>query len=295
MGNLIRYDEIPRWVPGKVLQCSDGLGWNGVALRGYRYNELDVAVPGLAEFMIVSYRRGTTRMERRFEGRWTKTQCQPGDISLLTRSQFSHWHWTQDIEVAHTYLSDELLSRVAEDVYQRPVNGVRLQDLLQGQDPTITGLIDALGREADGAGIGGRLYADALGTQLAVHLLRRYADVGFREQSVHGGLAPAVCRRLTDYIDGSLEQPLSLEVLAGVAGLGTWNFGKRFRASFRQTPHRYVMERRLARAQKLLAQERLPVKAVAAACGFADQAHLTRVMRSSLGTTPAALRRQGGE
>jgi AraC family transcriptional regulator len=35
--------------------------------------------------------------------------------------------------------------------------------------------------------------------------------------------------------------------------MGVWTFGKRFRASFHTTPHHYIVDRRLARAQKLLA------------------------------------------
>jgi AraC family transcriptional regulator len=37
----------------------------------------------------------------------------------------------------------------------------------------------------------------------------------------------------------------------------------------------------------------MPIAQVAAACGFSHQEHLTRVIRSHLGTTPAALRREG--
>ncbi|WP_200803410.1 AraC family transcriptional regulator [Pseudacidovorax sp. RU35E] len=55
--------------------------------------------------------------------------------------------------------------------------------------------------------------------------------------------------------------------------------------------HHYIVERRLARAQELLNQGKLPVKAVASAYGFAEQAHLTRVMRAKLGRTPAELRK----
>jgi AraC family transcriptional regulator len=35
----------------------------------------------------------------------------------------------------------------------------------------------------------------------------------------------------------------------------------------------------------------MPIKEVALACGFADQAHMTRVFQTRLHTTPAALRR----
>jgi AraC family transcriptional regulator len=89
MTTIITPSEVPKYVPGAVTAASDGLGWNGVWLRGYRYTGLDVLVPPVRDFTIVSYRGGNTLMERRYEGVWTKTRCGPGDVSLLTRSQQS--------------------------------------------------------------------------------------------------------------------------------------------------------------------------------------------------------------
>jgi AraC family transcriptional regulator len=111
MAAIITPSEVPNYVPGAVTAASDNLGWNGVWLRGYRYGALDVVVPPVSDFTIVSYLRGATLMERRCEGAWTRTYCAPGDVSLLTRSQRSHWHWTEEIDVSHVYLSENLVSR----------------------------------------------------------------------------------------------------------------------------------------------------------------------------------------
>ena len=81
MSSLITPRELPKWVPGKVLSASDALGWKDVEQRTYRYVGQDVAVPGIDHFVIVRYCAGGTRMERRFDGRWTRTHCAPGDLS----------------------------------------------------------------------------------------------------------------------------------------------------------------------------------------------------------------------
>ena len=111
MPSLITPRELTKWVPGKVLSASDALGWKDVGQRTYRYVGQDVAVRGIDHFTIVRYCVGATRMERRFDGRWTRTHCAPGDLSLLTRSQGSHWHWTEDIDVSHVYLSEQALAQ----------------------------------------------------------------------------------------------------------------------------------------------------------------------------------------
>lgn len=68
MGGLIPFEELPEWVPGKVLLASDGQNWKRVALRSYHYQGQDVVVPAMRDFMLVSYRTGTTPMQRRFDG-----------------------------------------------------------------------------------------------------------------------------------------------------------------------------------------------------------------------------------
>ena len=290
VATIIKPSEVPKYVPGAVTAASDDLGWNGVWLRGYRYTGLDVVVPPVSDFTIISYRRGATFMERRYEGAWTKTHCAPGDVSLLTRSQRSHWHWTEEIDVSHVYLTENLVSRVCAEVTDRCVADVQLRDVLKSHDPIVTAAVAAITREAQEQPLGSGLYVEAVATQLAVHLLRTYAAVTFREPSGKGRLSPAQVRRLTGYIDSRLQEQLHLETLAAVAGMGVWTFARHFRESFGRTPHAYVIERRIDRARRLLAQSRLPIKEVASVCGFADQAHMTRVFQTHLRTTPAVLR-----
>lgn len=291
MAHVIRPEELPQWVPGEVLQSSDGRDWRDIYTRTYRYGCLDVEVPALTDFMLVSYRNGSTRVDRRFEGRWTEAQCHPGDFSLLTRSQPSHWRWTSPVDVTHVYVSSELVARLAAEVFERPMVEVRLNDLLQAQDGVVNGIVTAIVNEIGDPATGGGLYIDALGVQLVVHLLRRYASVEPVSFSARGQLAPALRRRLVDHIEARLDQDLTLKELADIANMGVWNFSKHFRASFQTSPHQYIVERRVERAHALLSQDRLPVKTVAFMCGFSDQAHLTRAMRARLGCTPAALRK----
>jgi AraC family transcriptional regulator len=51
-----------------------------------------------------------------------------------------------------------------------------------------------------------------------------------------------------------------------------------------------VIERRIERAKGLLQPGAMPIKQIAAACGFSDQAHMTCLFRRHLGISPAAVR-----
>lgn len=292
MGRLITPAELPDWVPGQVICASDTLHWRGVAMRGYRYLGQDVYIPPMRDYMIVSYRRGLTPMERRFDGAWTQTRCVPGSISLLTRGQRSNWNWSEHIDVFHVYLTEDLLSRLASEALDGAVADVRLNDVLNVEDPVLTAGVDAIQREATAPGIGGRLYVEAIATQLSLHLLRHYADLRVALPEDTSGLSTLQRRRLADYVEAHLGETLDLQTLAEVTGLGPASFTRRFRTSYGCAPHAWVMARRVERACGLLADPRRALKQIASDCGFADQAHMTRVFRARLGVTPGALRAQ---
>lgn len=292
MPGLVTVDELPRWVPGTCVASSGSLGWRNVGMRSYRYPGHDVMLPGLADFMLVSYRAGATEMHRRFDGAWSTAQCGPGKLSLLTRSQDSHWHWREPIEVAHVYLDAGLLANVAADALDRPVSDVHLRDMLCLEDPVIDGIMRTITAEAQAPGPGGAIYVESLGVQLAVHLLRHYADVRLKETAARGRFSPAVTRRLLDYVEEHLDGSITLDQLAGQAGCRVWTFSRQFKETFGCAPHAFLRQRRVERAERLLGEGTLALKEIAFACGFADQAHMTRMFRAMRKPTPGCVRRQ---
>ncbi len=295
MPELLAHQDLPKHVPGEVIANSDGLGWKGVALRGYAYRGQDVEVPAMRDFMLVSYRTGVTPMQRRFDGRWTRTTCGPGAVSLLTRSQVSRWTWTEDVEVTHLYLSPELVSNVAADVAGREIEDISLADVLRADDPVIAYGVQLIEREAAAPGRGGELYADLLARQLAVHLLRTYAAIRLKARERAGRLTAAQRGRVLDYIEANLDRPLDLPELAAQAGMSPCTFSRHFRRTMGVAPYRHVQDRRLDRALTLLRDTAEPIKSIAAACGFSDQSHMTRQFARRYARTPAAFRKEAGE
>lgn len=187
------------------------------------------------------------------------------------------------------------MSRVASDALERSVSEVHLHDVLQAQDPVVTSVADAITLEAQQRGLGGPLYVEALSIQLAVHLIRKYAAITFRDDTAVGPLSRTHLRRLDEYLDAHLHEGVTIEQMAEILGFGVWTFTKHFRATTGCSPYQYVMRRRVERAAHLLTNGNRAIKEIAADCGFADQAHLMRVLRAHLGTTPARLRRNGCE
>ena len=96
-----------------------------------------------------------------------------------------------------------------------------------------------------------------------------------------------------DCMRDRLDEQLTLDQLAAVAGLSRFHFLRSFRAQHHVTPQQMLMSLRLQAAKQRLAAGE-PAAQVAAAVGLADQAHLTRAFRQRYGTTPARYAQQAG-
>lgn len=94
-----------------------------------------------------------------------------------------------------------------------------------------------------------------------------------------------------DFMRAHLEQKLTLEQLAAVAGLSPFHFLRSFKAQLGATPQQQLMALRLFEAKRLLGLGQAPAE-VAAAVGLADQAHLTRAFAQRYGVTPGRYREQ---
>jgi AraC-like DNA-binding protein len=111
------------------------------------------------------------------------------------------------------------------------------------------------------------------------------------EPQAHGGLAAGALRRVREYVQVHLNESIDLSMLAAVAGLSMHHFAREFKQSAGVTPHYYLIQKRIERAQQMLAQTDLSLAEIAYAVGFSDQGHLARHFRGLLGTTPREFRR----
>ena len=111
------------------------------------------------------------------------------------------------------------------------------------------------------------------------------------ENSVLQGLAPWQVRRVLAHIEANLGLSIRNKDLATIARLSPFHFNVAFRNSVGESPHAHIIRRRVERAQGLMLSTNKTLTDIAADCGFADQAHLTRLFRRLSGESPAAWRR----
>lgn len=101
------------------------------------------------------------------------------------------------------------------------------------------------------------------------------------------GLSDRALQRVTDCIRANLAEELSLSRLAAAACISRFHFARLFRARMGMSPMQYVRRERIAMAQYLLRSNGTPsLSRIAAALGFFDQSHFTRVFGRMTGQSP---------
>lgn len=108
----------------------------------------------------------------------------------------------------------------------------------------------------------------------------------FRESHTHDGLTFRQERVVRDYIHEHLGENITLDDLASSVAFSRYHFARRFRVSTGTTPHEYVLQQRVARAQALLTRTSYPLLDMAVTCGFADQSHFNRAFKKHTGVPP---------
>lgn len=136
------------------------------------------------------------------------------------------------------------------------------------------------------------LLAEQLGTALAVCVARLLAQRPHEPAPQGLAISPQRLRRVLDFIESSLgERSLSLAEIAAVAHLSPFHFSRAFKQATGTAPHRFVVERRVDRAKTLLAEPDISLAEIAAAVGFANQAHFSTMFRRVTSMTPRQYRR----
>jgi AraC family transcriptional regulator len=155
--------------------------------------------------------------------------------------------------------------------------------------PTITNLV-AYARSAMAHGDG----ADALAVEALGQLAFSEAMCGIRALRLRTqgrALSNRQIAELMAYIEENLSIPLSIADLARTVGAPIATFRQQFQRRTGQSVHKYIIERRVQLACKLLMNPDAEVPDVAAASGFSSQQHMSMTFRNRLGITPKSFQR----
>jgi transcriptional regulator GlxA family with amidase domain len=107
-------------------------------------------------------------------------------------------------------------------------------------------------------------------------------------------IADALCKRtINEFIDASAGKTIMLSDLAQFIEMSEHATIAAFKQQLARTPMRYVIERRLTRANWLLQNTSLSILAIALECGFGSQSYMTTLIKRHYGVTPRQMRLAG--
>ncbi|MEU3460596.1 AraC family transcriptional regulator [Streptomyces sp. NPDC006733] len=98
--------------------------------------------------------------------------------------------------------------------------------------------------------------------------------------------------RARDAMDRAYAQPLDVPALARIAHVSQAHFARTFRATFGETPHRYLQRRRVERAMSLLRETGLSVTDICFQVGFGSPGTFSRTFRDIVGRSPRTYRKE---
>ena len=246
-------------------------------------------VTGLTQHAIALHLGGCTLVEKWCDGRLLGHRSRIGSVTLVPALLSSTWVLAGHSRVAHLYVDPERLALAAASA-DGPLCAPLLRDFYAEADAVLASLVRLVLAQAQ-AGTLDELAHDEVMSMLFRHLLRTHAvDRPLAATPTRVSLTAAVLRQLFEHIEERLADELRLGELAAVARLSDDHFLRAFKLAVGQTPHQYVLDRRITRAQQLLERSTLPIAAAARATGFRGASHFSAVFRRHVGTSPRAWR-----
>lgn len=266
---------------------SAGLGWERLYVSSQEEHSYRAEFDPAPTHLLILHLSGPVTV-RRGLGRGSQARKIPaGGLFLQPAGRALDVELGGRLDTVHAYLTDEVL-REAND--GRPVE---LSEELGCTDPLAEQLLLTLAGLVRSRQPSARTYVDHLTQMLAAQLVQRHSRRAAEPPLVRCGLSDRQLAAVRELMEERLVEPLPVADLAAAASLSCSQFTRQFRASTGQSPHQYLLGLRLDHACRLLRAGNTSIPEVAVRCGFSHQEHLTRVMRTRLGTTPAAVRRTG--
>ncbi len=160
------------------------------------------------------------------------------------------------------------------------------------KDPVIASLaraiVSVLERPAQASG----LFWDQMGEVITTYLLEKYGSPNAPLNKTCTALPRHIEAKAKDMLRSRLGGSVSIAAIADACALSRSYFSKAFREATGSTPHQWLTRERLERARAMLKRDATTLADIAAACGFADQSHFTRVFTAAEGVSPGAWRKR---
>src|SRR5262245_503451 len=282
---VVREGRVEAFLHARPALSSAAIQWGGLAFEAYHTPACVIPHHEHVHDFLHVVLSGPVRYEVLTAGKCLHYTAEPGTTFVLPRGTVDELRWsgpTHRVAVAlHPSL---LLGAIDETIGQKHIE---LAEHWNVTDRHIMSVLLALTTDLDAGSPAGRIYGEYIANALAVYLLSRYAAQPRVPTVPKGGLPRYRLKRVLDYIGDNLAEDVSLSDLAELATMSAHHFAELFKRSMNCTPHRYVLQERIARAKTALRDPKCTVLDAAVVSGFPNPSHFARMFRRFVGVSPS--------
>jgi AraC family transcriptional regulator len=200
-------------------------------------------------------------------------------------------HFSEDVLRGLIHSSDTLLN----NGQQQTVPTVSFFNKLHDRTEQFNYIIRGLQQSRPGNAFNKLLFEEKL-SDLLLYLLGEHRQITRKVHELPAAKTATkieLYKRLAialDYMQTYYLQSIQLDELAAVACLSKFHFLRLFKATFRQSPHQYIMQLRLEKGKHLLKHSAIPVNEIASALGFENSNSFSRLLYQRTGVYPTEYR-----
>jgi AraC family transcriptional regulator len=279
--------------PGnRLLAHSQDIGWRSLHAAIIEEAPFEAVEKAIRHPSLIYHLHRPTQVSRRIEGtRVEKALIGPRRICLTPGEATTAWAHNGRPEILQIYLRQSIYEAAVGEIFGTDTSTAELVPRFAVLDPLLEQLAIAVSNALrDGTAEDG-LYIDAIAHMMAIHLARTHSSRSRPIRPPSQDISRGKMRRLIEFIEENLDGDLSLHAMAEVVEMSPLYLARAFKAAIGQSPHQYVLARRIERAKELLRNTDMSVLDVAMAAGFSSQSHLSHWFLRHVGVSPAAYRR----
>jgi AraC family transcriptional regulator len=248
-------------------------------------------VGAMSDHVIAATFEGLGESVARIDGKRLSAPCRSGGITLAPKEHDGHWRTSGRISVSNLYLGHDRLLSFTDQTAEGRV--FELLDRVHHPDPQLFAIMAMIAREVESPQHHSPVFMEHAIDLLCLQLMRAHSTLDKADPKPIRGLPPWQVKRVVAYMRDHVAADISLQDLSDVVGMSRFHFCSAFRSATGSTPHEYLTRVRMKVACSYLVDTDLPVKSIAALCGYSTASAFSAVFHRAMGQTPRQFRRKG--
>ena len=267
---------------------SAAFGWSALYFEHRREQTLETVEHVMQEHYLMVKLNPVSRARRVLDGVACRETQQRGSTAYVPNGCSHRVQYDGQLGSLHLMtLRPELVESVAQELNISQINIP--PHYADARNDFVLNAAELIHAEVQQGNPHGPMFAETFARTLAVHLLTGFS----RPVPAEGAkltISQAKIKRIHEYIQANMADPITLNDLARQAGLSEYHFCRVFKNATQFSPYQYLLRQRIQQACIHLERDRLSVQEIAFACGFGDAVQLARHFRKLMGMTPTAYR-----